>query len=215
MALLHHATLTPSKRDLMAAWLATRDWCPDPDVTVVASYRFDDPAGEVGIEAAVLRTPDGTLLHVPLTYRGAPLEGADAHLAGTMEHSVLGARWVYDACGDPVGMAALATAVLTGGSEAEQYFEEDGRREVREPSMTVRGSGSDEPSDASSPAADAVEPHDDGGVTTIRVDAREVLVARVLGTDLTAGGPVDGTLTGRWDGQEPVTLAAVRHLPTT
>ena len=39
---------------------------------------------------------------MPVTYRDAPLPGADAWLIGTMDHSVLGKRWVYDGVGDPV-----------------------------------------------------------------------------------------------------------------
>ena len=46
--------------------------------------------------------PDGSVLHVPVTYRAAPVAGADEHLIGTMEHSVLGRRWAYDGCADPV-----------------------------------------------------------------------------------------------------------------
>ena len=45
---------------------------------------------------------DGPVYQVPMTYRGMPLDGADAFLIGTTDHSVLGRRWVYDACGDPV-----------------------------------------------------------------------------------------------------------------
>lgn len=205
MALLHHATITPSKRDLVAAWLATRAWCPDPDVAIVASYRFDDPADQVGIEAMLVRTPDGTVLHAPLTYRGAPLAGAEEHLVGTMEHSVLGPRWVYDACGDPVAMTVLATAVLQGGSEAEQYFEEDGRREVREPGMTVRGSGT---IGTEVPVVDGVVSHDEGGLSVVRAGELDLVVVRVVGVGLEA----DETLTGRWDGSEAVVLAGVRHL---
>nr|WP_257910073.1 phosphotransferase [Janibacter limosus] len=44
---------------------------------------------------------------VPLTYRDAPLEGAEAALVGEMEHSVLGHRWVYDAPHDPVYVTQL------------------------------------------------------------------------------------------------------------
>ncbi len=41
--------------------------------------------------------------HVPLTYRGAPLDGAgEEALVGTAEHGVLGRRWVYDGVHDPL-----------------------------------------------------------------------------------------------------------------
>ena len=48
MALIHRATVTPGKVELLAGWLPGRDWHTGPtgEVTRVASYRFDDPAGE-------------------------------------------------------------------------------------------------------------------------------------------------------------------------
>src|SRR5215213_286445 len=105
MALLHQAELRPSKLELLAAWLPTREWHRGPltaGLTRVAAYRFDDPAGEVGIETMLVRAGNGPLVQAPLTYRGAPMEGAERWLIGTMEHSVLVSRWVYDGCGDPV-----------------------------------------------------------------------------------------------------------------
>ena len=88
-----------------------------------------------------MRTDDGPVLQVPLTYREAPLPGAEASLVGTMEHSVLGRRWVYDACGDPVYVAALADVLLGEGTQAEEYFEVDGRREPRPPTVVVATTG--------------------------------------------------------------------------
>src|SRR5438270_5818036 len=100
MALIYKATLNPSKLSLLAAWLPGRPWFPgDTDVQQLGAYRFDDPAGEVGIESFLLQTGDGSVVHVPLTYRGAPLAQAEEFLVGTTEHSVLGTRWVYDGCG--------------------------------------------------------------------------------------------------------------------
>jgi len=125
MALLHQADLTPTKLELLAAWLPTRGWYPGPtgtavlpdsapqaslELTRVAGYRFDDPAGEVGVETILVQAGDGPVVQVPLTYRGAPLSDAEAFLVGTTDHSVLGKRWVYDACGDPVYANVLATA---------------------------------------------------------------------------------------------------------
>ena len=121
MALLHKATITSGKLDALTAWLPGRSWLDGADVstlTQVGSYRFDDPAGAVGIETLLVRTADGRLLQLPLSYRSAPLTGAEDALVTTMEHSVLGSRWAYDGCADPVSMHALATAILTGGHEA-------------------------------------------------------------------------------------------------
>jgi hypothetical protein len=184
MAVLHHATLTPSKPELLAAWLPRQPWAAGlTGLKPFGSYRIDDPAGEVGMEGILLRNAAGDVLHVPLTYRSAPLDGAEAHLVGTTEHSVLGTRWVYDATADPVWRAALAATVLTGATGAEEYFEEDGRRETREPSVRVVGSGT----------ADAAP-----------ADAEVVVVHRV-------GEPAEGdaVLTGSWDGGSGE-LAAVR-----
>ena len=109
MAILYQATLNPSKLNLLNAWLPSRPWSSGvTDTQSVGAYRFDDPAGEVGMEAFLLKAGDGSVLHVPLTYRGAPLAGAEEFLIATTEHSVLGRRWVYDGCGDPLWATALA-----------------------------------------------------------------------------------------------------------
>ena len=55
--------------------------------------------------------PAPMVYQVPLTYRGAPLAGADGALVGTSEHGVLGTRWVYDAPHDPVFVAQLLQLV--------------------------------------------------------------------------------------------------------
>lgn len=185
MALIHKATIRPTKLELLDAWAPTQPWfegAPGAGLTLVASFRCDDPDGEVGIETLFVRASDGPLLQVPLTYRGAPLEGGDAWLITTMEHSVLGRRWVYDAEGDPVYRAALATTVFTGGREADQYVEADGATVMRESTATVVGSGSD----ATVPAGE------------VSID-----VVRVPDTDTpdlppAADGARTGVLTGTW-----------------
>ena len=49
MAVIHRATLTPGKLELLAGWLPARPWCPGvEDLRQLGAYRFDDPAGEVG-----------------------------------------------------------------------------------------------------------------------------------------------------------------------
>ncbi|MCI4067069.1 hypothetical protein MRQ36_32690, partial [Micromonospora sp. R77] len=144
MALLHRAEIRPTKLELLATWLPGRRWFHGPAGTEpvrVAGFRFDDPAGEVGIETILVRAGDGPVHQVPLTYRGAPLAGADGWLVGTTHHTVLGPRWVYDGCGDPVYAAALADAILAGTGQAREFFEVDGERQYREPSMTVAATG--------------------------------------------------------------------------
>ena len=111
MALLYDdAELVPSKIELLRSWVPGRAWAGGSAVSgldAVGAYRFDDPEGEVGIETHPLRTADGRVLQVPLTYRGRPLESAPDVLVTTMQHSVLGQRWVYDACHDPAYARAL------------------------------------------------------------------------------------------------------------
>ena len=129
MAILHDATITPGKRDLMKRWLPSRSWFDgDLDRKPHAAFRFDDPAGEVGVECFLLGPEEGsdaTTLLIPMSYRGAPLEGAEEHLIGTTDHSVLGKRWVYDGCADPVAVSAILTAIVTGGHEAALTMEQD------------------------------------------------------------------------------------------
>src|SRR6478609_3606297 len=85
MAILHRATLTPTKPEALGAWVPHQPWSPGPgDVELVGAFRFDDPDGRVGLEVHLVRL-DGILLQVPFTYRESPLEGAEAHLVTTME----------------------------------------------------------------------------------------------------------------------------------
>ncbi|GAB1510416.1 CG0192-related protein [Actinophytocola sp. KF-1] len=200
MALIHRATLTPTKLELLAARLPGLPWFPAPggDLDRVAGYRFDDPAGAVGIETMLVRAGDGPVHQVPLTYRAAPLAGADAWLLGTAEHSVLGTRWVYDAVGDPVYAAALAHAVLTGAGQAEEVFE-DGER--RAPTMAIAGAGG-----AAAPAVGAVVRVTGDDPVVIVTDTVELTLARRLDADVALPGTV---LTGTWPGQDtPVPLAS-------
>src|SRR5947207_5406118 len=117
MALLHRAELHPTKLELLAGWLRGRRWFREQsaaDVVRVASFRLDDPAGAVGIETMLVMAGSGPVYQVPLTYRDAALEHGDDWLVGIAEHSVLGRRWVYDACGDPVYAAVLTSAIFAG-----------------------------------------------------------------------------------------------------
>ena len=203
MAVMHRATLNPTKRELIAGWLPGRPWYPgpaEPAPRPIVSYRFDDPAGEVGIETILVDTGDGTLVQVPMTYRGAPLDGADRWLIGTSEHSVLGDRWIYDACGDPVYAEALANAIRTRTGQAEEFVDVDGRLERRDPSMSVRGSGAH-----TAVSIAAVIRVDEGDPTVIVTGSVELVVARVL---VGAAGGHALELIGTWEGQTDPRLLA-------
>jgi hypothetical protein len=93
-----------------SAWVPQQTCLGEANIStleVVGAYRFDDPEGEVGIETHLLRTADGQILQVPVTYRGSPVDDAESLFIAASQHSVLGERWVYDACGDPVYVRAL------------------------------------------------------------------------------------------------------------
>jgi maltokinase len=154
VAVIHTgASLTPGKVDLVASWIADQRWYAAkgrvPALRRLFSWRLDDPDGEVGIETLILADDSTTppvVYQVPVTYRAAPLAGAEHALVGTMEHSVLGTRYVYDGPHDPVYAAqlfALARGAVTAASSAE--------------------SGATEP---------AVEGHGAGGPAAVLVDSR-------------------------------------------
>ncbi|MEV3936850.1 hypothetical protein AB0K52_12840 [Glycomyces sp. NPDC049804] len=207
MALIYRATVSPTKLELLAAWLPGRPWHTGPagDLEQVAAYRFDDPAGEVGVETLLVRSGNGPVHHVPLTYRAEPLAGAEAWLVGTTEHSVLGERWVYDATGDPVYAAALAGAIIADAGQAEQLvLVEDDRLEPRELHMGIASTTLTP--DATAPEVRHIERVEDGDPTRIVTDTVTLSVVRNLeaGDDFT--GPA---LTGTWPGQpKPIHLAA-------
>jgi len=205
MGFVHHsATLEPTKQELVEAWLPSRPWASGATtVTKVGEYRFDDPDGEVGIETILWQTPDGSVLQVPFTYRAAPLAGADEFLVGTSEHSVLGPRFVYDGCADPVWVSAVTTAVLTGGTQAQMVVERDGRMVDVPARVPVVGSGSPVADVPETSTVDAV--HDEGPVTTVTAGPVTLSLARVVGTPLSG----DATLTGSTRDQDLGVLASV------
>lgn len=205
MALLHQAQIHPSKLELIQTWLDTTAWfTPGPEpLTLLGAYRFDDPDGEVGIETHLVTTGAGPVIQAPVTYRGAPLEGADTWLMGTTEHTVLGRRWVYDGCGDPVYVAALATAILTGGVQAKMMVQVGDHQEERVLTTTVAGGG--EPR-TPVPSITAVDVTEGGPEATISAGGLDLVFRRLL-----VGAPRTDparSLTGSWPGQdERVVLA--------
>lgn len=182
MAVIHKATVQPSKDELLGVWLPRQPWGAAPD-GLAGAFRLDDPDGEVGIEVRLVRCADGLVRQVPLTYRPAPFEGAT--LIDTCEHSVLGTRWVYDGATDPVAVAVLVAVVRGGGGAAQEWVQQEyGPPVERRPTAQVRGVP---PTD---PAATRLE------------------IRRVLDGPGETGAP--GVLLGTWAGQdEPVLLATV------
>lgn len=146
MALIYNTTLSPSKLEIIAAWLPNQDWFHGDasQVQALGAYRFDDPDGEVGIEGHIVTAGDDTVYHVPLTYRASMFEGGEPHLLGTVDHGVLGERWFFDAGGDPVYRSVLTATIVEGGREAAEFESEGpGLPETpREIKTKVWGTGS-------------------------------------------------------------------------
>lgn len=149
------ATLTPTKQEIAKKWLGR--------FVHEGSYRLVDPEGEVGIEVLIGFDDDGRLIQVPLTYRSALLDPAQS--LGTMEHSVLGTRYVSNALGDPVAVAEFIR-VIVDGEEGAEYSN------GTQPALNIIGSGQ-RPGD----------PHREIGEVTLREVTRQRAVgwARVDG----------------------------------
>lgn len=143
MSIIHQAELTPGKREIIAGWLPEQPWREGTGETVlVGAYRFDDPAGEVGLEVHLVRSGAGPVQQVPLSYRGEAVPELSDSLVGTMEHSVLGTRYVYDAVADPVFRAELTRVIAEADRQTPlMVVQADGSEEERDSSVTVRGSG--------------------------------------------------------------------------
>ena len=211
LPLFHQAQLHPSKLELLTEWVPNQPWfagASDAELANVASFRFDDPEGEVGVETILVRAGDGPTMQVPLTYRSAPLDGAEAHLIGTMEHSVLGKRWVYDGAGDPAYLQTTATAALNGGHQAELIVEADGARIERAPNALVSGTGSSDVL-VGLPSAREIVVSQNDTTTEVTAGTLTLLLLRVIaGTEFTSeSGEIHtdfvprthtGALTGTW-----------------
>jgi hypothetical protein len=204
MAIVYpNAELDPGKRELMDAWLPSRPWFDGEPRKPVGSFRFDDPEGEVGMEGFLLGGEGLSTLFLPLTYRSAELPGAEAYLVGTTEHSVLGTRWVYDGAGDPVFVQSLVTAVLTGATGVDHEYDLGNGPESRPTNAQVRGSGTP---DADLPQVTTVSSQDEGPLTVIDADGVTVVLARVVGADVST----DHTLSATWKAGQEVVIAGVR-----
>jgi hypothetical protein len=142
MALFHRATITPSKAELVTGWAAVQPWGAGDatDMTVIGSYRFDDPNGQVGMEAFLIQA-GALVLHAPLTYRDAPLVELTAVKVGELHHSVLGTRHVYDGLTDPVFTTMLAGATMTGQGEALGMVQIEDRWVIAPSMVRITGGG--------------------------------------------------------------------------
>ena len=135
MGIVYNTTMSPTKTELVTSWLVKQEFYTgqgSPKLYAIGGFRLEDPQCEVGIELSIFADHADTsdvIYHVPMTYRDAPLEGAEKSLIGTSEHAILGLRYVYDAAADPV-FIAQAKALLAGNTVAQhrvESFTEDPR----------------------------------------------------------------------------------------
>ncbi|MEU1850377.1 1,4-alpha-glucan branching protein [Streptomyces sp. NPDC019990] len=195
MAIIHRTTVKPTKLELLTSWLPTRPWYAGdgaPELTKAGGFRLDDPEGEVGIEFMVVTDvsgPEPVHYLVPLTYRGAPLDGAEHALVGTMEHGVLGPRWAYDGCHDPVLVAQLL-ALVEGKAQAQaQSITDTPDREV-----TRSYTGDGIPSPGTATATD-----DRTGTELPLPDGTSLRLHRQLRPGTNAPEGAAGRITGAWE----------------
>lgn len=118
MAIIYQAELSPSKPEILRTFLSGRSWGESGELELLGAYRFDDPDGEVGIECHLARVGE-TVYHLPLAYRAELVEGAEEGLIGTMDHSVLGERHVYDGLADDVALDCFRRAICGEQEQAE------------------------------------------------------------------------------------------------
>lgn len=104
---IYDAELNPTKPELVRQF---------SDITeLLGSYRAVDPEGQVGIEVHIGSTGDSRLGQLAVTYRDHEVE----HQITTMEHSVLGTRYISYATSDPVAVAEFIRMILSGDTGAE------------------------------------------------------------------------------------------------
>lgn len=125
VAKMYDTTIIPSKEEVARNWAGS--------VELTGSYRLVDTVGEeVGIEVLIATDLDGRLVQIPFTYR--PSEFNPEQTLATIEHGVLGKRWVTNALGDPVAVREFIRTILTGDDGATR---DDGVA----PTLDIRGTG--------------------------------------------------------------------------
>ena len=127
VAKMYDTTIVPSKDEVARNWAGS--------VTLKGSYRLVDTVDEeVGIEILIATDLDERLVQIPFSYR--PSEINPEETLTTIEHGVLGQRWVTNALGDPVAVREIIRTILTGDDGASR---DDGVA----PYLDIRGTGTE------------------------------------------------------------------------
>ena len=142
MAIFHSSTNTPSKLDIITAWIGDQGWGPTAGAALdlVGSFHLEDPEGEVGMQVHLVHG-EGDLFQVPLTYRATRVPGLEPAFLSTMEHSVLGTRFVYDGLGDHRFVSVFAGVAACGYGQTLGFVQHKGRWEAWPESTPIQGYG--------------------------------------------------------------------------
>lgn len=125
-ALVYAAELNPGKPEIAREHGGLQE--------IDGSYRLvDHRGGEVGVEALIGPDEAGRLVQLPVSYRSHQI--APDHALTSIQHSVLGRRFVTHALADPVAVRELIRTIVTGDDGAAYS---DGTV----PYLDIRGSGS-------------------------------------------------------------------------
>lgn len=217
MARIEDATISPTKIELITNWLPAQPWFTGDAETakIVGSFRFDDPEGEVGVEVMLIQTAgaEAATWQVPLSYRSAPLDGAEEFFICPMEHSVLGPRWIYNAIGDPVYRTELARVIAQADTNVSEFIASTAGLTERPLATHVQGSGIAEAAVPEFFACEVSDASDADGAAVIDSGLARLIVTRKIGGQAlaaTLARSATGHLAGRWPGQEePQPLAAL------
>ena len=110
-AIMYDTTVVPSKHEIAQEWT---DY-----VDIQGSYRLVDTVdGQVGVEVLISKDREGRLTQIPFSYRSEEI--APEHTLSTLEHGVLGKRWVTNALGDPVAVREFIRTILSGDDGANR-----------------------------------------------------------------------------------------------
>lgn len=109
IAEIHKATLNPTKEEVLTQVFGPHE--------MFGAFRFVDPRGMVGIETLLVHQ-GGPLLQLPVTYRDSRI--TDEHEIATMDHSVLGKRYVTRTVADPAAVKEYLRVILVGDTNAKR-----------------------------------------------------------------------------------------------
>lgn len=125
IAEIHQATLSPTKGEVLTQVFGPHE--------MFGSFRFVDPRGLVGIETLLVHQ-GGPLLQLPVTYRDSRI--TDEHEIGTLEHSVLGKRYITRVVADPAAVKEYLRVIVVGDTHAQ-------RSDGQLPPLAIKGTGTE------------------------------------------------------------------------